>query len=162
MAKSYQKIAESKITEMWTAFQEKPTIHYVASKCKISPTTVKRYIIKENWRQRMIDVKKNVQTVGKYTIIESKKQNINLCRYIKGEALSKYKEGKITLWVLSHVIDKTIRLEMMLFGEAETTIGIQVMTADSQKRVKKLSKDIVMELDNIRKLYVAKEESETE
>ena len=46
-------LSETEIEKLWQAFQEHQSAYFVAAKCKVSPTTVRKYRYSQHWDESL-------------------------------------------------------------------------------------------------------------
>lgn len=57
-------LAETDIEALWKAFLEHQSVYYVAKKCKVAPTTVRKYRRLRDWDARLQSIRQQAQTLA--------------------------------------------------------------------------------------------------
>lgn len=122
------KLPKKKIAKMFKSFCEKQTNHYVAQKCKISVTTVKRYRKLDNWDERAAEINKKVEEKLDDDIAEIKSNHIKFVRVIV-DKYKKYVEKTETLELTAGEYERLAKLELFLMGEETELIGVKGVVA---------------------------------
>lgn len=79
------KLTDSKIQEMWEAWQEKQNLHYVKKKCKVAYQTVMRYRVKEKWDERFDKLQTRVHRKLDTETVNAKARHAKLGQFMQAK-----------------------------------------------------------------------------
>lgn len=129
------KKTESEIEKFWSFFQEKPSVAFVAEKCGISETTIRRYRDKEHWLDRLKKIREKAAQKADANAATKLAENLRILTAAKKVyAASLYGKAEIICPDCGHRfvhpvpkaepsfrdIDTIIRLEEMLIGRPDS------------------------------------------
>lgn len=97
MTQKTKRISDVKREKMFQLWLEKPHDHYVAQKCNISPTTVKRYRIRDNWTERRDKIRAKAQKKTDNAEVERITRHVRDARVIQQAGLKNLvgEDGKV-------------------------------------------------------------------
>lgn len=81
------RLNENEIQKMFEAWQEKQTVQSVAIKCKVSPTTVRRYRRLFSWDERLNQIRRRAQQIVDEDAARRKARHIKMMQVIEKESL---------------------------------------------------------------------------
>ena len=73
-----QKLSTQKRQELFEAFCEQPSVYYVSKKCKVSPTTARRYRDKDKWVKRFESAKTKAEVKTDRKVLKRFESNIRI------------------------------------------------------------------------------------
>ena len=140
-----------KINEMWKAYQEKQSIHYIARKCMVSPITAKKYKIKEKWDERLAKINRQVvkrvdENIADFKVNALKINQAVISKFLKQLGVEE-KDGKITVSTDGKDVsvkdyDTIIRQSLLLLGEEDGRIGVNFTDDERKERLKNVLKEL--------------------
>lgn len=115
------RLSEAKRAELWSAFQERQSIDFLARKCGVHHRTVERYRVLDRWDERLAKVREDAQKRADYTLAIAMADSLRLVLDYKrrlGEALGSKKlaPGDVTATELERII----KLEAFVLGGVES------------------------------------------
>lgn len=113
------RISDKKRQQLFEAYLEKHTVHYVAQRCKVSGTTVKRYKVKDEWEKRLKEIEQKTRELENLNIAKVRAEDLKIIRTIKKKLKSQIETGAAEYSKIDVAIDKITRLELFLLGEAD-------------------------------------------
>lgn len=105
---------------MFKAYCEKQSILYVSKKCSVSPRTVRKYRKVHEWDKRLAEIQKKAQEKTDDNLARALAQNIKYVQYAKGKVMELMQSGMVVSSNPVADLDKMIRLELLLRGEADS------------------------------------------
>jgi len=140
-----------KINEMWKAYQEKQSIHYIARKCMVSPITAKKYKIKEKWDERLAKINRQVvkrvdENIADFKVNALKINQAVISKFLKQLGVEE-KDGKITVSTDGKDVsvkdyDTIIRQSLLLLGEEDGRIGVNFTDDERKERLRNVLKEL--------------------
>lgn len=126
------KLSDEKIKQCFEAYLEKQSVSHVSRKCRVHHKTVRRLIKKEGWDDRVKSIKGRQAEIEDLKIAQIRSEDIKIVRAIKADLVNKFKadleSGKTTEYSkFDQALDRIIRLEMFLFGEADSRPDLSSM-----------------------------------
>ena len=116
------RLSTKQLNELWRAFQEKQENSYVAKQCGVTANTVKKYRISEKWDDRFKVIQEKAVELADRKSYVRRSENLTVVRYAKSKLVEKIKSGKDKSQSTYSELDKLIRLEEFLSGEADSHV----------------------------------------
>jgi len=113
-------ITDKQREQMFKAYLEKQSMHYVYKKTGISKSTIKRYKNIDQWDKRINMILEKQWEQEAASIAKIRLENLSLVRELKDQLIQKAKANEIDFNKIDVAIDKLIRLELLLLGEADS------------------------------------------
>ena len=145
-------LPSQKIDEMWRAYQEKQSIHYIARKCMVSPITAKKYKIKEKWDERIAKINQQVvkrvdEGIVGFKVKALKINQVVINKFLKQLGVRKDPQGGFTVTAEGKDVsvrdyDTIIRQSLLLLGEEDGRIGVNFTDDEKKERLKNVLKEI--------------------
>ncbi len=111
-----KKLTQKKIDSMFKWYVERQSVLYVSRKCRVSPTTVKKYRRMQEWDNRLKGIQEKAQEKQDDTMADCLAANLKYVQFAKGKILEVITTvGMGTTNPMSD-LDKAIRLELLLRG----------------------------------------------
>jgi 2-succinyl-5-enolpyruvyl-6-hydroxy-3-cyclohexene-1-carboxylate synthase len=111
-------LSEEKIKELWQAYQKHPSVYFVAAKCKVSPTTARKYRDSQHWEERLQKIRDKARTLADANAAEQLATDIQMIHDLKiqiATTIQKQLEaGNYKPTVRDY--DSLVRLEQFLKG----------------------------------------------
>jgi len=114
-----KRLAQKRLDKMFKTYCEKQSSQYVSKKCAISRTTVDKYKRLEDWRGRLVGIQRKAQAKQDDNLANSLAENLKIVQFAKDKIVKLIKRGQITKKPAAD-LDKMIRLELLLRGEADS------------------------------------------
>ncbi len=134
------KLSEKKIQQMWAAYCERQCVEFVSKKCRVSPTTVRRYRSKENWDERLKGIKEAASKKADETVAEMLARQARQAREIQSKALKRIKKGFKTARDATDAYFKATAEERVLRGEPSDRVEVSILEAVKQRYVSRSKK----------------------
>jgi len=136
------KLNQQKQDGMFTAYCEKPTVYYVAAKCKVSPTTARRYRDKENWVKRREKIKEEAQKKGDKTAAGRLAESLKIVDFGIARLVAKIRDGTAKSTSTYSELDKLMRLREFLYGAPDSRLAVSKYDGKSDEELLQLLKDL--------------------
>jgi len=145
-------LPSQKIEEMWKAYQEKQSIHYIARKCMVSPITAKKYKIKNKWDERLAKINKQVvkrvdDNIADFKVNALKINKVIINKFLKQLGVRKGEDGEFIITAEGKDVsvrdyDTIIRQSLLLLGEEDGRIGVNFTDDERKERLKNVLKEL--------------------
>jgi IS30 family transposase len=122
------KLTDEKRDELFAAYQEKQSVSSVARKCRVSPTTVARYKIKDDWVARLARIVEKAQRKADDDAARRRARHIKLAQLlqVKGADYLAKKGCKSDAVAVGAVRDG-VKMEREIVGEGGIADGDAVL-----------------------------------
>jgi len=114
-----KKLTQKKLDTMFKVWVERQSVNFVAKKCKVSHTTIEKYMELQDWVGRLAAVQLKAQAKQDDNLANSLAENLKIVQFAKDKIVKLIKRGQITKKPAAD-LDKMIRLELLLRGEADS------------------------------------------
>jgi hypothetical protein len=115
-----KKLTQKQLDGMFKAYCEKQSEHYVSQKCAISRNTVRKYKRLEGWDARLVGIQQKAQEKQDDNLAKILADNLKYVKYAKGKIIELMQVGGAISKNPVSDLDKMIRLELLLRGEADS------------------------------------------
>lgn len=116
------KISPAKMEAMFKAYCQKQSILFVAKKCCVSPTTVRRYREKDRWLERIDEIQERVKDAQDDTEVDRRKRHVAAGQLLQEKAIEHLQAVGITSGkVAVNALVRGVRMEREAMGEAGET-----------------------------------------
>jgi len=115
-----KRLQQKKIDQMFKVWVERQSVQYVSRKCSVSPTTVRRYKRLEDWDGRLAGIQQKAQAKQDDNLAKTLADNLKFVKYAKGKVIELMQAGGAVSKNPVSDLDKMIRLELLLRGEADS------------------------------------------
>jgi len=139
-----KKLSQKQLDEMFKVWVERQSVNFVAKKCKVSHTTVEKYRKLHDWDGRLAGVQQKAQDKQDDNLAKVLADNLKVVKYAKGKVIELMQAGGVVTKNPVSDLDKMIRLELLLRGEADSRTETvdrklkDISTKDLQKMLKEL------------------------
>ena len=143
-----KKLTQKKLNSMFKAYCEKQSVRYVSRKCRCSHVTARKYRDLQGWDNRVAQIQHKAQEKQDESLADSLAQNLKVVQFAKDKILELIQAGGQVSKSPAADLDKMIRLELLLRGEADSRIetketGLKDVSTEKllkmQKRLRKSS-----------------------
>ena len=119
-----KKLTQKKLDSLFACYCEKQSVNNVAKTCKVSHTTVKKYKILLEWDKRLKGVQEKAIEKQDNSLAESIAENLKYVQFVKAKIIEliTQKDGVIKSTNTMADLDRAIRLELLLRGEADSRV----------------------------------------
>ncbi len=114
-----KRLQQQKIDQMFKVWVERQSVEYVSRKCSVSPTTVRRYKRLHDWDSRLKSIQQKAQAKQDDNLAKVLSDNLKFVKYAKGKVIELMQAGGTVSKNPVSDLDKMIRLELLLRGEAD-------------------------------------------
>ena len=133
-------LPQKKLDEMFAAYVGKQSILHVANKCAVSRDTVRKYKNRLDWDARLKDVQQLAVEKGNGDLAESIAANLKYVEFVKAKLLEEVTAIGIKSTNTIADLDKAIRVELLLRGEADSRPETKTTKSKDKKELKELLK----------------------
>lgn len=130
-----KKLTQKKIDSMFKWYVERQSVLYVSRKCRVSPTTVKKYRKVQEWDKRLKRVQQKAQEKQDESMSDSIAQNLKYVRFAKAKILEVITTSGMGTTNPMTDLDKAIRLELLLSGGEDSRSEIIIKLPEELKDI---------------------------
>jgi len=115
-----KKLSQKKLDEMFKLWVERQSLQYISRKCSVARTTVRKYMKKQDWAGRLEEIQKKAVEKQDEGLVSALAANLKIVTYAKGKIVELIMAGDRVSKTPASDLDKMIRLELLLRGEADS------------------------------------------
>jgi len=115
-----KRLTQKKLDQLFKVYCEKQSSQYVSKKCAISRTTVDKYKRLEDWDGRLAKVQQKAREKQDDNLADFLGERMKYANFFVGKILEMVQAGGQVSKNPAADLDKMIRLELLLRGEADS------------------------------------------
>jgi len=131
-------LGKKKVEQLFATWCELQSILGTAKVCKVSHTTVRRYLREQNWPARYRAIQAKAQAKADDRIAEQQAESLTLIREAKCRVAERIRTGDIKSHSTIADLDRLVRLEQLLIGgpdqRTETIVEIEYVEPEKKSR----------------------------
>lgn len=121
-----KRLTAKKLRQMFAAYCERPSVYHVAAKCKVSPTTAKRYRDAEDWDGRLKQISRKAAEKVDRKVVDVTAENLRVVRFAKARVVRRIRNGKVKSSSTYSDLDRLVRLEQFLSGGNDSRPDVEI------------------------------------
>jgi len=122
-----KRLSTKKLEQMFRTYQQRQSVQFVAQKCQVSRTTVKKYRISENWEARLKTIRRRARIIADKKSAVDLADNLGIVRNLKGKLLKGLEKRKtVKSQYPINDLNTLVRLELLLMGLPDSRVGKEV------------------------------------